>query len=82
MSQHMAHLQPGETLSFKGPILKYKYTPNEFNQGVCIGGGSGITPMYQMISYAMSLEEDKTKWTLIFANKTEKDIREWFFVHP
>lgn len=38
--------------------------------------GSGITPMYQMISHSLSLPEDKTKWTLIFANVTEKDIRE------
>lgn len=37
--------------------------------------GSGITPMYQMISHSLSLPEDKTKWTLIFANVTEKDIR-------
>jgi hypothetical protein len=31
--------------------------------------------MYQMISHSLSLPEDKTKWTLIFANVTEKDIR-------
>ena len=37
--------------------------------------GSGITPMYQMISHSLKLPEDKTKWTLIFANVTEKDIR-------
>ena len=28
-----------------------------------------------MISHSLKLPEDKTKWTLIFANVTEKDIR-------
>jgi NAD(P)H-flavin reductase len=74
MSQHIAHLKPGETLSFKGPIAKYPYKANEFAHGFAIGGGSGITPMYQMITHSLELPEDKTKWTLMFANVTEKDI--------
>lgn len=80
MSKHIANLKPGETLAFKGPIVKKEYTPNTWDHGVAIGGGSGITPMYQMISHSLSLPDDKTKWTLIFANVTEKDIllrEEW-----
>lgn len=76
MSQHIAHLKPGETLSFKGPIAKYPYKPNEFAHGFAIGGGSGITPMYQMISHSLTIPDDKTKWTLMFANVTDKDICE------
>ena len=78
MSQHIAHLKPGETLSFKGPIAKYAYKPNEFAHGFAIGGGSGITPMYQMISHSLTLPNDNTKWTLMFANVTDKDIRGFF----
>ncbi|GHJ85193.1 hypothetical protein NliqN6_1595 [Naganishia liquefaciens] len=74
MSQHINHLKPGETLSFKGPIAKYVYKPNEFAHGFAIGGGSGITPMYQMITHSLELPGDNTKWTLMFANVTEKDI--------
>lgn len=77
MSKHIANMKPGETLSFKGPIPKYTYQPNEFAHGFAIGGGSGITPMYQMITHSLGLEGDKTKWTLIFANVTEKDIRKY-----
>jgi cytochrome-b5 reductase len=73
MSQHINHLKPGETLSFKGPIAKYVYKPNEFAHGFAIGGGSGIT-MYQMITHSLELPGDNTKWTLMFANVTEKDI--------
>lgn len=76
MSQHIAHLNKGDALSFKGPIQKFKYKPNQFEHGVCVAGGSGVTPMYQMISHAMKQPGDKTKFTLIFANQTEKDIRE------
>jgi NAD(P)H-flavin reductase len=39
MSKHIANLKPGETLAFKGPIIKYEYKPNEFAHGVTIGGG-------------------------------------------
>jgi NAD(P)H-flavin reductase len=80
MSQHINDLKPGQTLAFKGPIVKFPYKANEFSHGVCVSGGSGITPMYQLISHALSIPEDKTKFTLMFANVTEKDIllrKEW-----
>jgi NAD(P)H-flavin reductase len=60
---------------FKGPILKYKYEPNQFDRGLCISGGSGITPMWQLINYSLSLPDDRTKWTLVFSNVSDKDIR-------
>ncbi|KAK4684299.1 cytochrome-b5 reductase, partial [Tremellales sp. Uapishka_1] len=81
LTSHMASLTPGKSeMLFKGPIQKYKYQPNTFDKGLCISGGSGITPMYQLISHSLGLSEDKTKWTLIFSNVTEKDIllrKEW-----
>jgi NAD(P)H-flavin reductase len=70
-------MTPGESsLLFKGPIPKYKYQPNTFDRGLCLAGGSGITPMYQMIGHSLSLPDDKTRWTLIFSNVTDKDICE------
>lgn len=59
---------------FKGPIPKFTYEPNTFDRGLCIAGGSGITPMWQLITHSLSLPEDQTKWTLVFSNVTEKDI--------
>lgn len=38
MSQHIAHLNKGDKLAFKGPIQKIEYKPNEFGHGICIGG--------------------------------------------
>jgi hypothetical protein len=60
---------------FKGPIPKFKYEANSFDRGLCIAGGSGITPMWQLITHSLELPVDKTKWTLVFSNVTDKDIR-------
>ncbi|WVQ94659.1 hypothetical protein IAU59_001739 [Kwoniella sp. CBS 9459] len=80
LTPFIASMKPGDQLLFKGPIQKYKYSANTFDRGLCIAGGSGITPMYQLISHSLTLPDDKTKWTLVFSNVTEKDIllrKEW-----
>jgi hypothetical protein len=32
--------------------------------------------MYQLISHALTIPNDATKWTLVFSNVTEQDICE------
>lgn len=77
LTPYISSMTPGEsTLLFKGPIPKFKYEPNSIDRGLCVAGGSGITPMWQLITHSLSIPEDKTKWTLIFSNVTEQDIRE------
>lgn len=77
LTPYISAMVPGQSeLLFKGPIPKFKYEPNQIDRGLCVSGGSGITPMYQLISYSLSLPDDKTKWTLLFSNVTEQDIRE------
>ena len=40
-----------------------------------LAGGTGITPMYQIIKYMhQNKDTDSTKVSLMFSNKTEKDI--------
>lgn len=39
-----------------------------------IAGGSGITPMWQIMQQIKDDKDDKTKVTLIYTNKEEKDI--------
>nr|XP_043877946.1 NADH-cytochrome b5 reductase 3-like [Solea senegalensis] len=39
-----------------------------------IAGGTGITPMLQLITAVMKDPEDQTVCHLLFANQTEKDI--------
>lgn len=79
MTPYITSLQPGHQMLFKGPIPKYQYKPNTFDRGLCIAGGAGITPMYQLITYSLGLKEDKTKWTLVFSNVSEEDICEISF---
>lgn len=40
-----------------------------------IAGGSGITPMFQIIKASVKDKEDKTKLALVYANVDEDDIR-------
>lgn len=39
-----------------------------------IAGGTGITPMYQVIRHALTTPGDQTRISLIFANVNEDDI--------
>jgi cytochrome-b5 reductase len=41
-----------------------------------IAGGTGITPMYQIIKASVQDPEDKTQLRLIYANVNQDDIRE------
>ncbi|KAI9007257.1 hypothetical protein BC832DRAFT_591840 [Gaertneriomyces semiglobifer] len=74
MSNHIFSLKPGETLDIKGPILKHQYKPNEFKHIGLLAGGTGITPMIQLIQRILVNPEDKTKISLVFANIAEEDI--------
>ncbi len=74
MTEHVHGMKPGDKISIKGPIAKFPYKANEFESIGMIAGGSGITPMWQVIQDIASNPSDKTKVTLIYSNKTEQDI--------
>ncbi|KZT63636.1 ferredoxin reductase-like protein [Daedalea quercina L-15889] len=74
MSQYIHNLKLGEPIAIKGPLPKLKYEINKWDEVGMIAGGSGITPMYQIVNYALSDPSNKTKFTLIFANVEERDI--------
>ncbi|RPD54450.1 cytochrome-b5 reductase [Lentinus tigrinus ALCF2SS1-7] len=74
MSKYIHEMKLGDKLSIKGPIPKFDYKINQFDEVGMIAGGSGITPMYQILDYALKDPSNKTRFTLIFANVTEKDI--------
>jgi cytochrome-b5 reductase len=58
-------------LLFKGPLSKIKYEPNKWKHIGMIAGGTGITPMYQVLRHALADKNDQTKFTLLFGNMTE-----------
>jgi cytochrome-b5 reductase len=55
-------------------IQKKKNTANEFEHVALIGGGSGITPLYQLLDVALRDPTNKTRFTLLYANVSEADI--------
>ncbi|XP_044041954.1 NADH-cytochrome b5 reductase 3 [Siniperca chuatsi] len=90
MSQYLESLRLNDTIDFRGPsgLLVYKgkgvfaiqpdkkspaVTKTAQNVGM-IAGGTGITPMLQLITAMMKDPQDKTVCHLLFANQTEKDI--------
>ncbi|CAK7894559.1 NADH-cytochrome b5 reductase 2 [[Candida] anglica] len=73
-STHIHDLKVGDTLSFKGPIVKWKWEANQYKSIALIGGGTGITPLYQLIQEITKNPEDKTKVSLYYGNLSEKDI--------
>jgi len=50
MSQHMDALKIGDTIDVKGPKGKFVYKPNMKRAIGMIAGGTGITPMLQVIN--------------------------------
>ncbi|KAJ6575497.1 ferredoxin reductase-like protein, partial [Mycena capillaripes] len=74
MSKYIHSLKAGDSLQIKGPIPKFPYKENEFDEVALIGGGSGITPLYQIISHALSSPFNTTKFKLLYSNVTEEDI--------
>ncbi|PGH14188.1 NADH-cytochrome b5 reductase 2 [Helicocarpus griseus UAMH5409] len=74
MSTHLHNMAVGQRLDFKGPLPKYPWEANKHNHICLVAGGTGITPMYQLVRKIFSDPEDKTKVTLVFGNVKEEDI--------
>ena len=74
LAAHLCALKPGESVKMKGPWKKLSYTANAYSHIGMVAGGTGITPMLQVLMEIVNNPEDKTKVTLVFANKSEDDI--------
>ncbi|XP_032500838.1 NADH-cytochrome b5 reductase 3 isoform X2 [Phocoena sinus] len=90
MSQYLESMKIGDTIEFRGPngLLVYQgkgtfaIRPDKKSSPVIttvksvgmIAGGTGITPMLQVIRAIMKDPDDQTVCHLLFANQTEKDI--------
>ncbi|XP_015978531.1 NADH-cytochrome b5 reductase 2 isoform X2 [Rousettus aegyptiacus] len=90
MTQYLENMKIGDTILFQGPTgqLFYQgagrfsikaYITSEPEEKLAhhlgmIAGGTGITPMLQLIRHITKNPSDKTRMSLIFANQTEEDI--------
>jgi len=90
MTQYLEELPIGDTIDVRGPSGHLEYTckgsftikpdkkaePKQVtvNKVSMIAGGTGITPMLQLVRAVFRDPEDKTCLKLLFANQTEDDI--------
>lgn len=90
MTQHLDELKIGDTIAFRGPSGKLHYLGNgkfsikklrkdppqivSAKKVNMIAGGSGITPMLQLITEVLKRSDDGTQLALLYANQTEEDI--------
>jgi len=89
MSQHLESMEIGDTIDVRGPSGHYTYKgqgvfeveENRKEKKIMrckkigmIAGGTGITPMLQVVNDILKHPEDKTEVSLLFANQTEEDI--------
>jgi len=74
MSKHIVDLEVGDKLEFKGPIGKLPYVANMKKKIGMIAGGSGLTPMLQVIKEIARNPQDTTEVTFVFANQSLEDI--------
>ncbi|GET87188.1 NADH-cytochrome b5 reductase, putative [Leishmania tarentolae] len=74
MGNYVFSMQPGDELLIKGPFEKFSYKPNMWKHVGMIAGGTGISPMYQVIRAILENPKDKTNISLIYANNQRRDI--------
>lgn len=84
MSQFLDRMEIGDTIDVKGPVGHFTYSGcgsfvknrkvGNATQLSMIAGGTGITPMYQVIKAILKNPEDKTQIKLLYANRTVDDI--------
>jgi len=84
MSQYLDSLKIGQHLDIMGPVGLHEYKGNgtfvikrkdrTFKNVGMIAGGTGLTPMLQIIQAVLKNKNDKTKLWLLYANQTEEDI--------
>ncbi|KAF9877432.1 hypothetical protein CkaCkLH20_05132 [Colletotrichum karsti] len=72
--KYLANVEVGDEVLFRGPKGAMRY-----HRGLCkkigmLAGGTGITPMYQLIRAICEDDRDTTEVSLIYANRSEADI--------
>lgn len=84
LSQHLESLPIGSMLDIKGPLGHIEYTgrgnftvhgKHKFAKRLAmIAGGTGITPIYQVMQAILEDPTDETEMFVVYANRTEDDI--------
>jgi cytochrome-b5 reductase len=74
LSTLLEGLKVGGNVEMRGPYATYDYQPSRYDKVGCIVGGTGITPIYQLLVHSLKDEKDKTKFNILYLNSTHDDI--------
>lgn len=74
ISRHVESKKIGETVEVRGPKGFFHYTPNMVKSFGMVAGGTGIAPMFQVLTAVLRNPDDHTKISLVYANVSESDI--------
>lgn len=74
VSKYIGELKLGQKIRVRGPKGQFKYTQGRISEFSMLCGGTGITPMYQIITHILYNVKDNTKMNLIYANVNFEDI--------
>ena len=73
-NSYLRNLQVGDQVEIRGPSGAMRYRKGMCERIGMIAGGTGITPMYQIIRAVCEDETDTTSISLLYGNKTFEDI--------
>eukprot|EP01038_Epipyxis_sp_PR26KG_P004641 gene4641-6522_t len=77
MSPYLHSLKIGQSIEVRGPIGRFKYTPNQYTGIGLLAGGTGVTPCLQVIRCILQCDtykSDMSNFVLFFQNRSEEDI--------
>jgi len=74
ISRYLSLLKIGHKVRIRGPKGQFKYRPGLCKHIGMIAGGTGITPMLQIIRAVLKSPLDNTRLSLIYANVNDSDI--------
>jgi len=74
ISRYLSLIKVGDKVRIKGPKGQFIYSPTLCREIGMIAGGTGITPMLQIIRAVLKNPLDHTKLNLIYANVNAEDI--------
>jgi nitrate reductase (NAD(P)H) len=84
MTKALDAIPEGHFVDFKGPIGKFEYLgrgkceiggkPRNIKKFIMICGGSGITPIFQVLRAVLKDSDDPTKCLVLDGNRLEEDI--------
>lgn len=72
--RYLANLAVGDEVPFRGPKGAMRYRRGLAEKIGMLAGGTGITPMFQLIRAICEDDRDTTEVSLVYANRTERDI--------